>query len=626
MISAMIEALLATQIAAGLGILVVLAVRRPVRQAVGARLAFGLWALPVIAGLAVMAPGPFYATDAVQLAAGVEAAPVTDSEAPGKAPGLDSGPGSAHEAGQRELTIVSSGRGAEIPAQVWIGLWVFGSLATALTLAIRQYRFHRVLRPMRSAPELGPDVFRAGSTHVGAGLVGALRPKIIVPADFEARFSAAEIKLILEHEREHRRAGHAQLNAIAALVLVLCWMNPLVHVALRWFRLDQELACDAAIVQRSNKSARIYGAALLRAQTGLAPPLGCSWRPANGLKTRIEALGMAHPVGAARWMGGVGLAVLVAGVGAASWAVRPDTPSAEPSLPFLADGASDLQAQPVTSNLARIALSGVDGEVTIIAEPRADIAFEGLAGEAMTRREGRTMFVQVSDLPPDVCNQGAPGSQSFTVRVPEGVVIDVEGSMDARIIAPTNVSLRARGCGSVGLGDVQGALTLDLGGDLGVNGGRIAGPLTLNAGGTTTIDLVQVDGPIEIQTEGGVMTGIEALDSGGRIQLSGGSGLNVEEWHGDLWASLSGGSAAKIEAITALRASITVSGSASGHLEDGVIADLHVDQAANATFFYGGQAERSQVRNRGNAPVVLRNAGQLDSQGRVSTVGGPPVD
>ncbi len=623
MISEMFETWLAFQIAIAVGVAAVLLLRRWVRRWVGVRQAFGLWALPVVLGLAVLAPGPFEA--------GPDAALSEASSAQSPASVLPPPVSASEEAGpSRVQSDQAMPASRAIPAlvdqRVWLGIWGLGALAAALLLVVRQARYLENLGPIQPWPELGPDVYRAGSSKIGVGLVGVVFPKIVAPADFEVRFSADERDLILDHEREHRRAGHAQLNGLAALVQTLCWMNPLVHIGLRWFRLDQELACDAATLMRSQHSPRRYGQALLRAQTGLAAPLGCAWRPVDGLKTRIQALSLTGSNTSRRALGGGAVLVLVAGFAAAGWAARPEVQAVAPGQGALAIEATDDHDAAVTQSATRIEVRGVDGRVQIIAEEREDVVVEGLSTPVPIRRGGSTMVVQVSELTTDICSRSAGTSQDFTMRVPVGVHLDIQGRMDATITAPASVSLGAQGCGSVSLGDVQGGLVLDVHGSVALTARHVNGPMTAAASGVATLRAVLVSGELDLQTSGSSTVEIETMTSGGRFDLSGGSTLQVEEWAGALHGGLSGGSRAKIEAILSSRADITVSGSSNANIETGEISDLRVDQAANAGFFYGGQAEQSRVRNRGRAPVVLTDPGRLDSQGLVSTDGDPPVE
>ena len=71
----------------------------------------------------------------------------------------------------------------------------------------------------------------------------------------------------------------------------LAWFNPQVHLAVHVARLDQELACDAAVMRRRPRERVLYAKTLLKTQLAGAPlPLGCYW-PARGrhpLEVRVQ--------------------------------------------------------------------------------------------------------------------------------------------------------------------------------------------------------------------------------------------------------------------------------------------------------------------------------------------------
>ncbi len=101
---------------------------------------------------------------------------------------------------------------------------------------------------------------------------------MIVPIDFETQFDAKERAMILAHERTHLAKGHAIINTLMALIKAVHWFNPLVHLAARCARVDQELACDAAVIGRFPGARQTYAHALLKTQLALTPVLlGCEW-------------------------------------------------------------------------------------------------------------------------------------------------------------------------------------------------------------------------------------------------------------------------------------------------------------------------------------------------------------
>ena len=117
-----------------------------------------------------------------------------------------------------------------------------------------------------------------------------------------------------------------RINALAALLRCLCWFNPLVHIAAHLMRIDQELACDAAVVERHPRAKAVYATALLKAQLASRPlPLGCYW-PAgteHPLTERVEMLKQAAPTRMRRVAGASALVLLSIGAGLSAWAAMP---------------------------------------------------------------------------------------------------------------------------------------------------------------------------------------------------------------------------------------------------------------------------------------------------------------
>ncbi|MEN1728252.1 MAG: M56 family metallopeptidase, partial [Pseudomonadota bacterium] len=488
-------------------------------------------------------------------------------------------------------------------------------------LFLRLWGFARFWRPWAPAPDRARVIFRADTNGGGAALVGALRPRIVVPSDFASRFSRTEQDLILAHEREHKRAGHAQLNGIAALLQILFWMNPALIFGLRVFRLDQELACDAAVLERKRTSVRRYGRALLRAQTGALAPLGCSWRPASGLQIRLKQLTRRAPGRLQRLAGLSSLSLLFAMIASASWAARPEMKPVD--APLLEPAYGTHLEQPAVSHLQ---LRGLDAALTIISEDRETIAFEGLAEDLQGIRSADRLVMTAGVEGADRCRSAAPRSQRFTVRVPHGVKVEAIGRVDAFVVAPEGGQLHFDGCGTVLVDDLSGELDLELGGEIRLTGGLIAGDLQLRGHGEVRAAFVELAGELRMRTSGGVRLSLAELDGSGRFDLSGGSALSVERWQGQLEGSAAGGSEVRIEEIDALLADFTVSGGASAVVETGEIDELRVDQAARASFSFNGESFSSWVRNRGSLPVVLADAGELDSIGLISTRAHPPDD
>ena len=292
--------LVRANLAASAAILLALAIRGPVARLFGARAAYALWLVAPLAAAANLAP-----------------ARTVWLEAPAE-------PGVAAPATFAQVAAGVSGGFVDTPIDPGpslFPLWLVGVAAWLAFLVWRQARFDRALG--RLTPEAG--LFRAEARGLGPVVVGTLRPRIVLPADFETRFSPAEREVVIAHERTHLRCGDHLVNGLVAAIQCLCWFNPLVHVAAHRLRQDQELACDAAVIARYPQAKKSYAEAMLKTQLApLALPLGCHW-PAGGarpLKQRIAML--KSPPGELRRAAGLVLvAALSLGGGLAAWAAQP---------------------------------------------------------------------------------------------------------------------------------------------------------------------------------------------------------------------------------------------------------------------------------------------------------------
>jgi beta-lactamase regulating signal transducer with metallopeptidase domain len=292
-------------LAAGVAVLIVAALRRPLRARFGARAAYGLWLAPLAVAVAVLAPHPQMVTPITPIMAGaVAAADAFVAEGP--------------DVAARDVV--------PDPQGLLFAVWLAGAAVMAGLLAWRQVRFVGSLGRLQPMAGAGGRLFRAQRDGVGPAVVGVLRPKIITPADFETRFGAPERALILAHEGAHLKAGDARANALACAIQCLGWFNPLAHLGAGLMRVDQELACDAAVIGRFPDARRTYAELLLKTQLATQPlPLGCHW-PAGAehpLKARIAMLKSPLPHRAMRGLGVLMAAGLTLGAATLAWAAQP---------------------------------------------------------------------------------------------------------------------------------------------------------------------------------------------------------------------------------------------------------------------------------------------------------------
>jgi TonB family protein len=314
MIAAILVGLLKANLTAGAAVLLVLAVRKLVRPWFGARAAYALWLAPLVAAATVLLPHPQLATPMSPIVLSAETAAISVAdEFVAQAPVV------AQAGWPDALTLL-------------FAAWLVGTLAAGALVLWRQRRFTATMG--RLAPSETEGLFRAESPDVGPAVVGVFRPRIVAPADFEARFAPDERTLILTHERAHLAGGDSAINAFACAAQCVNWFNPLVHLAVHVLRIDQELACDAAVIGRFPAQRRAYAELLLKTQIAHHPlPLGCLW-PAGAdhpLKERIAMLKSPPPAGAMRALGLAVAAGLSLGAGGLAWAAQPAASHLEPA-------------------------------------------------------------------------------------------------------------------------------------------------------------------------------------------------------------------------------------------------------------------------------------------------------
>ena len=170
----------------------------------------------------------------------------------------------------------------------------------------------------------------------GPMIVGAWHSKIVVPTDFEARYSPEEREWVLAHERAHQARHDVAVNTIASFALCLFWFNPLMYRALAWLRLDQELACDALVLSQRDGARRRYADVLLRTQlaseSARHSSVSCHWQSAHPLKERIVMLKRSLPTRPRRIAGFAFVAALTGVASYAAWSGQPSTVAGPPIL------------------------------------------------------------------------------------------------------------------------------------------------------------------------------------------------------------------------------------------------------------------------------------------------------
>lgn len=291
----LLRILFETTLATSAAVLLVLAMRRPLMARLGASVAYAAWALVPVAGLAMLLPAPESVPMPMTAVARIGVLQPVLALAP--------------EAETFAWTSLA------------MALWASGALATAALFAWQQRRFQHRLAD--SAPH-GDGLRIARASEGLPAVIGLLRPRIVLPADFETRYDADERELILCHERIHVARRDLWANAAVAALRALFWFNPLLHYAAWRFRRDQELACDERVVARHPQRRRDYAGAMLKTQMADSSlPVGCHWQASTPLKERIAMLKEHAPKPMRSAIGAALVSLLLVGGGYAAWAAQP---------------------------------------------------------------------------------------------------------------------------------------------------------------------------------------------------------------------------------------------------------------------------------------------------------------
>ena len=157
--------------------------------------------------------------------------------------------------------VVSGSLSVTVPQNViWLGLWALG-VSTITVYLLSQYS--QLARSVENPLTDSKNTWfaRRATTPM---LFGVLAPRILLPASFTQLFCPVQQQLVLEHENTHLRHGDHLWNALALTIVTVFWFNPLVWLALRSFRINQELACDNQVLsQKSPQEKLLYAKALV---------------------------------------------------------------------------------------------------------------------------------------------------------------------------------------------------------------------------------------------------------------------------------------------------------------------------------------------------------------------------
>jgi beta-lactamase regulating signal transducer with metallopeptidase domain len=158
--------------------------------------------------------------------------------------------------------------------------WAVGSLLVFTTSVVRIARFDRLIRRTSSvapgevlaiaagaARELGlrtaPTIYTS-SAHLSpmTWWTGG-KVRVVIPQALPLQVGPDQLRLVLAHELAHVKRRDHLVRWLEWLTVVAFWWNPIVWFARRTLRLDEEVSCDALVLERLGAEPRPYARALL---------------------------------------------------------------------------------------------------------------------------------------------------------------------------------------------------------------------------------------------------------------------------------------------------------------------------------------------------------------------------
>jgi bla regulator protein BlaR1 len=172
-----------------------------------------------------------------------------------------------------------------------IAIWVVGCV---LLLARWGVSWARIVAAARRAAPIAiqaPIAVKSTSIMSEPGVVGVLRPVLLLPEGIAARLNAAQMQAILAHELCHVRRRDNLTAAIHMIVEVFFWFHPLVWWIGACLIEERERACDESVVELGNEP-QAYAEGILKVcQFYLESKLTCvAGVSGANLKKRVEVI------------------------------------------------------------------------------------------------------------------------------------------------------------------------------------------------------------------------------------------------------------------------------------------------------------------------------------------------
>src|SRR5262249_20343807 len=142
-----------------------------------------------------------------------------------------------------------------------------------------------------AAAASGKVEIRVSPSHLEPGVVGIVRPLVLLPEGIAERLTPPELETVLAHELCHVRRRDNLFAALHMIVEAVFWFHPLVWWIAARFVEERERACDEEVLSQGSHP-EIYADAILNVCKlyGQSPLTCVAGVSGAGIRRRVEAI------------------------------------------------------------------------------------------------------------------------------------------------------------------------------------------------------------------------------------------------------------------------------------------------------------------------------------------------
>lgn len=160
-------------------------------------------------------------------------------------------------------------------APILLGLWALGFGVVVGSRMLRWVRLNALVAQAQALDEAAPIKVMASSSLMEPGLVGVLRPVVLMPAELLPHLSPGEMQSILAHEASHLARRDNLTAALHMLVEAVFWFWPLVWLIGARMIAERERACDESVLGDGHDPV-VYASTILKVcKFCIQSPIAC---------------------------------------------------------------------------------------------------------------------------------------------------------------------------------------------------------------------------------------------------------------------------------------------------------------------------------------------------------------